>query len=81
MHNEHDTAVLSRPPKKLDYSLTGEESKRAIERGLAEPDWYQTPFREPRCGSCSSAEKAPRCAIRFCGLDSSPAGSGPHGGR
>jgi MocE subfamily Rieske [2Fe-2S] domain protein len=28
----------------LDYSLTGESSTRAIERGLAEADWYQTPI-------------------------------------
>jgi len=32
-----------RPPDKLDYSLTGEESKRAIELGLAEADWYRSP--------------------------------------
>ena len=36
------TAVLM-PPTKLDYSLTGENSTRAIERGLAEADWYQSP--------------------------------------
>ena len=27
----------------LDYSLTGESAARAVERGLAEADWYQTP--------------------------------------
>lgn len=27
----------------LDYSLTGENATRAIERGLAEADWYQCP--------------------------------------
>jgi Na+-transporting NADH:ubiquinone oxidoreductase subunit F len=27
----------------LDYSLTGENAARAIERGLAEAEWYQTP--------------------------------------
>src|SRR3984885_6998370 len=36
------TAVLM-PPRKLDYSLTGENSTKAIERGLAEADWYQSP--------------------------------------
>ncbi|MBV9876405.1 MAG: fatty acid desaturase, partial [Verrucomicrobia bacterium] len=36
------TAVLL-PPTKLDYSLTGENSTKAIERGLAEADWYQSP--------------------------------------
>ncbi|MFM8982467.1 MAG: hypothetical protein ACKOLA_06085, partial [Spartobacteria bacterium] len=38
-----DQATLTRPPKKLDYSLTGENSTKAIERGLAEADWYQSP--------------------------------------
>lgn len=32
-----------RPPTKLDYSLTGENAARAIERGLAEAEWYQCP--------------------------------------
>jgi MocE subfamily Rieske [2Fe-2S] domain protein len=40
----HDSpAVLSRPPTKLDYSLTGLNSALAVERGLAEADWYQSP--------------------------------------
>ncbi len=41
--NDHGTAVLTRPPEKLDYSLTGENATRAIERGLAEAEWYQCP--------------------------------------
>lgn len=32
-----------RPPSKLNYSLTGENANRAIELGLAEADWYQSP--------------------------------------
>ena len=43
MHEEDDVATLSRPPKHLDYSLTGENSKRAVEMGLSEADWYTTP--------------------------------------
>lgn len=35
--------VHMRPPNRLDYSLTGENAKRAIELGLAEADWYQSP--------------------------------------
>src|SRR5882757_4420037 len=31
------------PPSKLDYSLTGVNSTLAIERGLAEAEWYQCP--------------------------------------
>jgi MocE subfamily Rieske [2Fe-2S] domain protein len=43
LDQEHGVAVLTRPPEKLDYSLTGETTARAIERGLAEADWYQSP--------------------------------------
>jgi MocE subfamily Rieske [2Fe-2S] domain protein len=41
----HDVATVAsvKPPTKLDYSLTGENSTMAIERGLAEADWYQSP--------------------------------------
>jgi Na+-transporting NADH:ubiquinone oxidoreductase subunit F len=39
-----DTATLLPPPTlKLDYSLTGLNSHLAIEKGLAEADWYQCP--------------------------------------
>ena len=43
MHNDKATATLKRPPQHLDYSLTGENSMKAIEKGLAEADWYQSP--------------------------------------
>src|SRR5580658_4522791 len=36
-----DIHVLPRPSLKLDYSLVGENSTLAVERGLAEADWYQ----------------------------------------
>jgi Na+-transporting NADH:ubiquinone oxidoreductase subunit F len=39
----HDTVILSRPSTKLDYTLTGINSAAAVERGLAEAEWYQTP--------------------------------------
>ena len=32
----HETTAVLLPPRKLDYSLTGENSTKAIERGLAE---------------------------------------------
>ena len=38
--------TVSAPPPstlKLDYSLTGENATAAIEKGLAEADWYQCP--------------------------------------
>lgn len=47
-YHDHDTAVLLHPPKHLDYSLTGENASAAIERGLAEADWYQSPVPRKR---------------------------------
>jgi Na+-transporting NADH:ubiquinone oxidoreductase subunit F len=44
--SSESTAVLM-PPTKLDYSLTGENAAKAIERGLAEADWYQSPVPRP----------------------------------
>jgi MocE subfamily Rieske [2Fe-2S] domain protein len=35
------TNILSEPPVKLDYSLTGVNATLAVEKGLAEADWYQ----------------------------------------
>lgn len=35
--------TLNEPPVKFDYSLTGVNAHLAVERGLAEADWYQTP--------------------------------------
>ncbi len=39
----HNAAILSPPAVKLDYSLTGLSAAQAIEKGLAEADWYQCP--------------------------------------
>jgi Na+-transporting NADH:ubiquinone oxidoreductase subunit F len=36
-----DTQVPPRPTQTLDYSLVGVNSTLAVERGLAEADWYQ----------------------------------------
>jgi Na+-transporting NADH:ubiquinone oxidoreductase subunit F len=38
-----DTSIASKPPDKLDYSLTGVNASLAVEKGLAEADWYQCP--------------------------------------
>ena len=35
--------ILSKPLANLDYTLTGMNSTLAVERGLAEADWYQCP--------------------------------------
>ena len=59
---QHGAAVLTEPPKRLDYSLTGEESHRAIERGLAEAEWYQCPV--PRATMRKLLERRDGPAIR-----------------
>ncbi len=46
----------------MDYSLTGENAARAIERGLAEADWYQSPV--PRATMRKLLERRNGPAIR-----------------
>lgn len=58
---ESGPALLT-PPKKLDYSLTGENSTLAIERGLAEAEWYQCPV--PRATMRKLLERRDGPAIR-----------------
>jgi len=41
MDEGNTTAVSSRPPTHLDYSLTGVNAATAVEKGLAEAEWYQ----------------------------------------
>ncbi len=43
MSDEQATGTLAKPPATLDYSLVGLNAARAIEKGLAEADWYQCP--------------------------------------
>jgi hypothetical protein len=45
MQTEHNnkSTIYNHPQNKPDYSLTGENSHRAVELGLAEADWYQSP--------------------------------------
>ncbi len=59
--SEQATAVLP-VPTKLDYSLTGESATRAIERGLAEAEWYQCPV--PRATMRSLLERRDGPALR-----------------
>lgn len=54
--------VITLPPKHLDYSLTGENAQRAIERGLAEADWYQSPV--PRATMRKLLERRDGPALR-----------------
>lgn len=62
MHDDNHAAVLAKPPKRLDYSLTGENAARAIERGLAEADWYQCPV--PRATMRKLLERRDGPALR-----------------
>jgi fatty acid desaturase len=39
----HDTNIAPNPSAGLDYSLTGVNATLAVEKGLAEADWYQCP--------------------------------------
>lgn len=56
------TEATLKPPAKLDYSLTGENAHLAVERGLAEADWYQTPV--PRAKLRKLLERSDGPAIR-----------------
>jgi Na+-transporting NADH:ubiquinone oxidoreductase subunit F len=62
MHDHPDAPVLTKPPSHLDYSLTGREATRAIEKGLAEADWYQSPV--PRATMRKLLERRNGPAIR-----------------
>ncbi|MEX0330979.1 MAG: NADH:ubiquinone reductase (Na(+)-transporting) subunit F [Puniceicoccaceae bacterium] len=59
---EHASAIHLNPPKHLDYSLTGENATKAIEKGLAEADWYQCPV--PRAKMRKLLERTNGPAIR-----------------
>jgi len=47
MSDTPGASAPSRPPEKLDYSLVGVNAARAVEAGLAEADWYQSPVPRP----------------------------------
>ncbi len=59
--HDHGAAVLPKPTK-LDYSLTGENATRAVERGLAEAEWYQCPV--PRATMRKLLERRDGPAVR-----------------
>ncbi len=58
--------ALPQPTLKLDYSLTGINSKSAVERGLAEAEWYQCPV--PRATMRELLERRDGPAIRYTAL-------------
>ena len=59
---DHGATILMRPPEILDYSLTGHNAERAVELGLAEADWYQSPL--PRATMRKFLERRDGPAIR-----------------
>ena len=59
---DHGATTLMRPPEILDYSLTGPNAERAVELGLAEADWYQSPL--PRATMRKFLERTNGPAIR-----------------
>ena len=63
---EHESLAVLPPPKKLDYSLVGENSRRAVEMGLAEADWYQCPV--PRAVLRALLERRDGPALRDTAL-------------
>jgi Na+-transporting NADH:ubiquinone oxidoreductase subunit F len=58
----NDSHVLSQTPPKLDYSLTGVNSTLAVEKGLAEAEWYQCAV--PRAAMRALLERRDGPAIR-----------------
>ena len=59
---DYGATILMRPPEMLDYSLTGSNAERAVELGLAEADWYQSPL--PRATMRKFLERKDGPAIR-----------------
>lgn len=57
------TNVFPKPLIQLDYSLVGANSRLAVEKGLAEADWYQCPV--PRATMRALLERRDGPAIRY----------------
>ena len=62
MSTANASALLERPPEKLDYSLVGLNAAKAVEAGLAEADWYQCPV--PRAAMRRLLDRRDGPAIR-----------------
>ena len=62
MSSDLTSAVAAKPPTKLEYSLTGENSTLAVQRGLAEAEWYQSPV--PRATMRKLLERRDGPALR-----------------
>ena len=60
--SQESATVYTKPPTKLDYSLTGVNATLAVEKGLAEADWYQCPV--PRATMRKLLERRDGPALR-----------------
>ncbi len=60
--SHENSLTAARPPQHLDYSLTGVNAALAVEKGLAEADWYQCPV--PRATMRKLLERRDGPAIR-----------------
>ncbi len=61
-----EATLHTKPPQALDYSLTGINASLAIEKGLAEADWYQCPV--PRSTIRQLLERKDGPALRDCAI-------------
>ena len=62
MSLDNDTVTIPKPAATLDYSLIGVNATLAVEKGLAEADWYQCPV--PRATMRKLLERRDGPAIR-----------------
>ena len=62
MEQQNTTNIEIEDQSSPDYSLTGVNARRAVEMGLAEADWYQTPL--PRSTLRKLLERKDGPAIR-----------------
>ena len=62
MSRDQGTAAAAMPPAGLDYSLVGVNAALAVEKGLAEADWYQCPV--PRATMRGLLERRDGPAVR-----------------
>ena len=63
-----NSAILEEPIARPDYSLTGVNSTLAIEKGLAEADWYQCPVPRETMRKLLERRNGPAIRDTFFGL-------------
>ncbi len=61
-----DPLAAAEEARRKDYSLVGRDTALAIDRGLAEADWYTSPVPRDACASCSNGATGRPSATRCC---------------